>query len=64
MNNTKQTRQDKPTKKGLEKYSDSNGYYIANSPDGPPCTCKSDCTYCKGECGCVACHNAYADFGY
>jgi len=30
---------------------------------GTICTCKPTCSVgCKGECGCVACHDAYADF--
>jgi len=54
----------KPTATGMKKYPEGNGYYIANEPDGPPCTCKESCSYfCKGECGCEACNQAYQDFG-
>lgn len=53
-----------PTARGAEKYPDQPiGYYCANEMPGDPCTCKDACTgYCKGACGCLACHNAYADF--
>lgn len=53
-----------PTPRGVEKWP-PDGYYTANGPPGDPCTCKPECSYaCKGDCcGCVACHNAYQDFG-
>lgn len=27
-----------------------------------PCTCGPGCKFCKGECGCKACHRNYMDF--
>ena len=55
----------KPTAIGKQKYP-PEGYYIANEPDGPACTCTPRCNYiCKGKrCGCKACRQATADFGY
>jgi hypothetical protein len=50
-----------PTKVGKERYS-PGGYYTANG-ENVPCTCKETCPYdCKGQCGCLACHDAYGDF--
>ena len=47
-----------PTVKGMEKYSDTDGYY-----EHIPCTCGDTCllTICRGECGCAACLAAYYD---
>jgi len=50
-----------PTKVGRERYP-PDGYYTANG-DNIPCTCKKTCpSNCKGQCGCLACHDAYGDF--
>ena len=50
-----------PTKVGRERYS-PDGYYTANG-ENVPCICKETCPGgCKGQCGCLACHDAYGDF--
>jgi hypothetical protein len=53
-----------PTETGKMMYPDDPaGYYTANG-DMVPCTCKPTCTQpCKGQCGCSACSQSYADFG-
>jgi len=50
-----------PTEVGRERYS-PDGYYTANG-ENVPCTCRKICpNNCKGQCGCLACHDAYGDF--
>ena len=53
-----------PTAEGIKRYPPKS-FYIANRPDGPPCTCQPDCQPdCRGKCGCKACSEAWHDFGY
>ena len=51
-----------PSEEGKRRYTETEGRYIANGLD-TPCTCVETCPNpCKGECGCLACREAYCDF--
>lgn len=51
-----------PTDEGKRRF-DDHGFYNANSEPGTPCTCKPECPDpCKGQCGCLACAEAWGDF--
>lgn len=52
-----------PTPEGIKRH-EPDGYYETDCVR-VPCTCTPTCApVCKGECGCVACHAAFQDFGY
>jgi hypothetical protein len=55
-----------PTPQGLNRYPDTDGYFVAvDLRDTPrePCTCGDFCRDpCAGNCGCVACGLRFALF--
>jgi len=56
----------KPSSEGMRRYP-PDGIYKGDIHDDPSywrsCICRQSCQDpCKGECGCAACHMAYADF--
>ena len=60
----------KPTKRGIQKYPDTNGYYNEYAMDNVtveeqlPCTCLDKCSdICDGKrCKCEACRCHYNDY--
>lgn len=59
---------DKPTKRGLEKFPSTNGFFTDYYPDGSfdlvACTCLASCDrICSGKkCKCEACKTEYNDY--
>lgn len=52
-----EAKMNEPTPEGMTRWEPDGKY------NGKLCTCKPQCDDpCHGECGCEACHDAYADF--